>query len=132
MLTVRTKFALALLHDISRRDYRLSNTFNYPASESAYLLSQLESKQLICRIPDTPMGIPSSYQLFREYMNISLLDVLEAIGEGLYFNTTNQDNFYCYYGTTARKLGIVNQMTRLYLSEIHVTEIPVETLSVSV
>lgn len=132
MLTLRTKFALALLHDISLGDYHLSSAFNYPASERGYLLSQLESNRLICLLPDAPWGVPSSYELFHRPVSISLLDLLEAIGEGICVNTPNKDEFYCCYGMTARKLGIVNQMTRLYLAEIHVTEIPVETLPVSV
>ena len=71
------------------------------------------------------MKKPESYRLACAYHQINLLSILEALGEGVYFNRPSDEKFYSCYGTTARKLGIVNQMTRLYLMEISIAELPV-------
>ena len=119
MLTLRTKLALAVLHDIQYKDYQLSTSLNPSPSEIAYLLQKLSKGRLIALIENRPDNQsdnrPESY----------LLSILEALGEGVYFNRPSDEKFYSCYGTTARKLGIVNQMTRLYLMEISIAELPV-------
>ena len=127
MLSFRTQFALALLHDISNKNCCLSNHFNYPESEKAFLLLQFESRHFIRRIADAPAELVSSYCLACDYASITLLDVLETIGEGIYINSPHTDNFYNRYGVAARKLGVINQMVRLYLSEISAIELPLES-----
>ena len=123
MLTLRTKLALAILHDIRHEDYRLSTSFNYPPSEMTALLQALSQGHLIVLMENQPCDLPESYRLACEYHRISLLSILEALGEGVYFNHPSDESFYSRYGTTARKLGIVNQMTRSYLKEISIAEI---------
>ena len=49
---------------------------------------------------------------------ISLLEVLEAINGHLNCNHPTSEAFYTRYGKMAQKLGVVNYITRLYLSEI--------------
>ena len=119
MLTLRTKLALAVLHDIQYKDYQLSTSLNPSPSEIAYLLQKLSKGRLIALIENRPDNQsdnrPESYRL----------SILEALGEGVYFNRPSDEKFYSCYGTTARKLGIVNQMTRLYLMEISIAELPV-------
>lgn len=124
MLTLRTKLALAILHDIQYRDYQLSTSFHCPSSETACLLQELSKGHLITLMENRPCDRPESYLLAREYHKINLLSILEALGEGVYFNRPSDEDFYSCYGTTARKLGIVNQMTRLYLMEISMAELP--------
>lgn len=124
MLTLRTKLALAILHDIRHGDYRLSTSFNYPPSDMAVLLQALSQGHLITLLENRPCDLPESYRLACEYHRISLLSILEALGEGVYFNHPSDEDFYSRYGTTARKLGIVNQMTRSYLEAISIAEIP--------
>ncbi|RGN34600.1 hypothetical protein [Bacteroides oleiciplenus] len=125
MLTLRTKLALAILHDIQYRDYQLSTSFHYPSSETVCLLQELSKGHLITLMENQPCDRPESYLLAREYHKINILSILEALGEGVYFNRPSDEDFYSCYGTTARKLGIVNQMTRLYLMEISIAELPV-------
>ena len=115
MLTLRTKLALAVLHDIQYKDYQLSTSLNPSPSEITYLLQRLSKEHLITLIENQPDNHPESYHLA----------ILEALGEGVYFNRPSDEKFYSCYGTTARKLGIVNQMTRLYLMEISIAELPV-------
>ena len=125
MLTLRTQLALAILHDIQYKDYQLSTSFHYPPLEIAYLLQTLSTGHLITLVENQPHDLPESYRLACEYHQINLLSILEALGEGIYFNRPSDEVFYSCYGTTARKLGIVNQMTRLYLMEISIAELPV-------
>ena len=89
-------------------------------------ISKVRIISLIENRPDNqPDSRPESYRLACAYHQINLLSILEALGEGVYFNRPSDEKFYSCYGTTARKLGIVNQMTRLYLMEISIAELPV-------
>ena len=56
-------------------------------------------------------------------MEISLLDILEATGGHLNCNSPITERFYAQYGRAAQKLGIVNQITRIYLKEITLTDL---------
>ena len=60
----------------------------------------------------------SSYELARPYSSISLLDVLEVLDEHLNCNHPTREEMYAQYRLAANRLGIINHMTRLYLSEI--------------
>ena len=122
MLTLRTKLALAVLHDIQYKDYQLSTSLNPSPSEVTYLLQKLSKENRPDNQSDSRL---ESYRLACAYHQINLLSILEALGEGVYFNRPSDEKFYSCYGTTARKLGIVNQMTRLYLMEISIAELPV-------
>ena len=50
MLTLRTKLALAVLHDIQYKDYQLSTSLNPSPSEVTYLLQRLSKEHLITLI----------------------------------------------------------------------------------
>ena len=54
MLTLRTKLALAVLHDIQYKDYQLSTSLNPPPSEVTYLLQKLSKGRLIALIENRP------------------------------------------------------------------------------
>jgi len=86
MLTLRTKLALAVLHDIQYKDYQLSTSLNPSPSEVAYLLQRLSKEHLITLIENQPENRPESYRLTCAYHQINLLSILEALGEGVYFN----------------------------------------------
>lgn len=125
MLTLRTLFTIAILHSISQSDFNFCDSYSYPPEELLHLLQELDDKGFIHLLPEHPAGVLSSYQLTRDYNTLNLMEVLEAIGEGIYLNSPSNVDFYANYGHAARRLGIVNQMSRLYLSEILLTEIPV-------
>ena len=115
MLTLRTKLALAVLHDIQYKDYQLSTSLNPSPSEITYLLQRLSKEHLITLIENQPDNHPESYHLACAYHQINLLSILEALGEGVYFNRPSDEKFYSCYGTTARKLGIVNQLSLIHI-----------------
>jgi hypothetical protein len=54
MLTLRTKLALAVLHDIQYKDYQLSTSLNPSPSEITYLLQKLSKGRLIALIENRP------------------------------------------------------------------------------
>ena len=84
MLTLRTKLALAVLHDIQYKDYQLSTSLNPSPSEIAYLLQKLSKGRLIALIENRPDNQsdnrPESYRLACAYHQINLLSILEALG----------------------------------------------------
>lgn len=64
-----------------------------------------------------------SYIPARKAVEISLLDILEATGEHLNCNRPITEQFYAQYGRAAQKLGIINQIARIYLKEITLTDL---------
>lgn len=95
MLTLRTKLALAVLHDIQYKDYQLSTSLNPSPSEVTYLLQKLSKGRLIALIENRPDNQsdsrPESYRLACAYHQINLLSILEALGEGVYFNRPSDE-----------------------------------------
>lgn len=65
----------------------------------------------------------SRYELTRPSYKISLLNILEATGEHLNCNHPTYEEMYMHCRNAANKLGIINHMTRLYLSEIPLTDL---------
>lgn len=122
MLTPLTQKAIAVLRDIPYQGRRAEDAHKMKPQEIAAMLALLERGNLIERIPDRPEGAKASYRLRRSQSDISLLDVLEAIGEHLDCNHPTTEEFYLRYGRVAQKLGVVNHMTRLYLAGIRLTE----------
>lgn len=125
MLTPVTQITIALISDIANDG--VCNRLPQDAisfKEQSYLLSKLEARGLIrLKSPNEIPGIPSSYQLTRPYNKISLLDILEATGEHLNCNHPTTEEFYMRYGNAAKKLGVVNHMTRLYLEELKLNDL---------
>lgn len=126
MLTLKTRYALALLHDIYQPAFRYSDKYNFPSTELIHTLEQLQAAGLVTHLSGTTPGELSAYLFSKPYLEITLLDVLSAIDEGICFNHKTDIHFYEHYGCLARKLGVVNYMTRLYLSEFHIAGFPFE------
>ena len=125
MLTPVTQIAIALISDIaSDGTYNRLPKNSVPLKELSHLLSKLEAHGLIClKSPNEIPGIPSSYHLTKSYNKISLLDIPEAISEHLNCNHPTTEEFYMRYGNAAKKLGVVNHMTRLYLEDIKLNDL---------
>lgn len=127
MLTLKTRFTLAVIHDIYQPDFQYCDKYCFPSNELLHVLGQLQAAGLIKQLPGHIAGAITSYVLIKPYSEITLLDVLTAIDEGLRFNHKTDLDFYEYYGCLARKLAVVNQMTRLYLAEFHIANFPLES-----
>ena len=127
MLTLLTQSTIVVLNDISSGEVssRLEQCVFLPYSLSE-LLAKLESAGLIQLLPGKVQEDRKeilSYKLTRPIYEISLLDVLEATGEHLNCNHTTNEDMYMHYGVAARKLGVVNDMTRVYLKGIKLTDL---------
>ena len=123
MLTPLTLTAISVLRHIS-----LQETVNFQELEGSCkpldeLLGQLESAGLI-RVKADHAGdvTPEIYELTRPLFQISLLHVMEATDQHLNCNQPDCEKMYARYHHAAHKLGIINQMTRVYLSEIPLTD----------
>lgn len=124
MLTPLTQTSISLLHDISLGvvPEKLSQYTLYINTVSELLL-KMESAGLI-RCKDTEhRATPASYELARPCSSISLMDLLEAIGEHLNCNHPTHEVLYEHYRGAAAKLGVLNHMTRFYLSEIKLNDL---------
>lgn len=126
MFTSLTLSAVAILHAISMVEFE-KPPHSQPLSspETCVLLDRLTSGGLIHLISDKPRGYLMSYRLAQPLGKITLLSLLDAIGESLNNVHVVDSNFYSNYGLAARKLGVINQVTRTCLSEINVSDIPV-------
>lgn len=124
MLTPFTQTALAVLNDIACGEISTRSTqyalFPHALSE---LLVKLESYGIIQLIPGQPRNEVLSYKLCHKPQQITLLDILQAIGEHLNCNQETCEEMYLHYGVAARKLGVVNRITRQYLEEIKLTDL---------
>ena len=91
--------------------------------EKQALLLQLSiAKFILLKDTENPLEI-QSYIPARKAVEISLLDILEATGEHLNCNRPITEQFYAQYGRAAQKLGIINQIARIYLKEITLTDL---------
>lgn len=124
MLTPLTQTAIAILYDIAHGGTS-DNLPHYALfmNTVSELLAKLESGGLIrCINPDKRDNL-SSYELTRPTFEISLLELLEMTGEHLNCNYPTNEALYSRYPGAAAKLGVVNQMTRVYLSEIKLNDL---------
>lgn len=113
-----------VLYDIyaGGKPYRTAQLTIAP-QEMIDILTKFESAGLIRR-KDVPYSdLLSSYELTRSYMDISLLHILEALDEHLNCNYPTKEKIYHQYRAAANRLGVINQMTRLYLSEIKLIDL---------
>ncbi len=124
MLTQLTQTAIAVLYDIyaGGKPYRTAQLIIAP-QELIDILTKLELGGLIRRKELPTSELLSSYELTRSYMDISLLDILEALDEHLNCNHPTKEKMYQQYRAAAHRLGVINQMTRLYLSDIKLIEL---------
>ena len=130
MLSPLTQIAITLLHDIAMHGPHEAIGHCTSPEELRYIYTRLEQKGMICRNEkekekvkttedaDADTYTTCSYKLCRPLCEISLLEVLEAIDGHLNCNHPTTEAFYTRYGKVAQKLGVVNYITRLYLSEI--------------
>lgn len=119
MITLKTQAAIAVLDDIYTGE-KTTRTNKYSLSEEdrCTLLSKLTAAGIIQLVDLAKPQEIHSYIPTRKSMDVSLLDILEATGEHLNCNHPTTEIFYSKYGNAAKKLGIVNQITRTYLKEI--------------
>ena len=122
MLTQQTQQAIAVLHDIAAQSTHAVEKYRIAPEELAMILARLEYKGLIQRTTGAEVQNITRYKLCRPLAQMSLLDVIEAMKDHLNCNCPTSEEFYLKYGRVAQKLGVVNHMTRLYLSEIKLTE----------
>lgn len=89
----------------------------------AELLQKLENGGLIrCTNADRREEL-SSYELTRPCHQTTLLELLEITGEHLNCNHPTNEVLYIRYRGAASKLGVINQMTRTYLSDIRLSDL---------
>ncbi len=124
MITPRTQTAIAVLKCIYARDYGTCiKPCTLTEKEKQALLLQLSiAKFILLKDTENPLEI-QSYIPARKAVEISLLDILEATGEHLNCNRPITEQFYVQYGRAAQKLGIINQIARIYLREITLTDL---------
>lgn len=124
MLTLMTQTAIAILSDISEKGrsqhYKQYCLFPNVLSE---LLNKFEYAGLIRLIEGKERGQISSYELCKSINELSLLNILEATGEHLNCNHETTEELYSHCSRAAHRLGIINQITRLYLSEIKLADL---------
>jgi hypothetical protein len=124
MLTPLTQTAIALLYDISNGG-NLCRLQEYSScqQELPTLLFKLERAGLISLKEGCIPGLMDSYRLSRPGYEISLLDILESIGEHLNCNHPTREEMYSCYRRAANKLGVINHITRIYLSDIRLVDL---------
>lgn len=124
MLTQLTQTAIAVLYDIYAGGipYRTAQLTIAP-QDLIDILTKFERAGLIHRKGVSSSGLLSSYELTRDYKDISLLNILEALDEHLNCNQPTKEKMYLQYRAAAHRLGVINQMTRLYLSEIKLIDL---------
>lgn len=122
MLSIRTQAAIAVLHDISSGNNLQSGNFLFSEEEWKILLEELEKRQLICLLPDQMAGVLFSYKLCCPLADISLLDVLQALNEPIRCTMPTPEEFYMCHSQIAHKVGVLNQVTRTFLSEIKIAD----------
>ena len=124
MITPKTQTAIAVLKCILCKRLRyLHKAVHTYRRQMRVLLTQLTNAGLIIlKEKEHPLEI-QSYIPAKRAMEISLLDILEATGGHLNCNSPITERFYAQYGRAAQKLGIVNQITRIYLKEITLTDL---------
>lgn len=124
MLTPLTQTAISILHEIAYgNSHKPSFDYSLFQNTVSELLARLEAGGLI-RCTDTEhRNLPASYELARPCYRISLLDLLEATGEHLNCNHPTSEALYQRYRGAATKLGVINHVTRVYLSEVKLNDL---------
>lgn len=122
MLTKHTQAAVALLQDIAVGSNLQSANFLLSEEDLSKLLGQLEAGGVIRHLPDKEERTLSSYKLCRPLREISLLEVLHAIDEPIHCNQPTPETYYSLYGMAAKKIGVLNQIACMFLSEVKMTD----------
>lgn len=119
MLTKTTQTAIYLLRAIGTCNLKV----NCSEAQIKKMLDLFEQAKIIGKKEGKPKYKLNSYEFIKPRNEISLLDILEATGEHLDCSQPTAEEFYSRYGKVGQKLGVVNQMTRLFLQEIKLTEL---------
>ncbi len=122
MLSIPTQAAIAVLHDIFFNNDLWSAPFHLSEGEWKNIFDKLEAGKLIRLLPDKEPKILSSYELCRPLPNITLLDVLKTLDETIYCNVPTPESFYTNHGSIATKIGAVNQVARILLERIKISD----------
>lgn len=130
MLTKRTQRAIEIIHEIafcqSQTNPVQQNTY-YCTQDYVLLLRQLQQANIIRLLPGKVPDSILSYELSMEMADVTLFQLLTAIGESinLLLPSADEEHIYKYhhYGIGASKLGVVNQMLRTLLSEINILDL---------
>lgn len=123
MLTIQTQAAISILHAVASMQKATPMDKLFTVNIVSELLGKLEAGKIIKPIAGKNKRKVASYELTRPMSEISLLDILEATGEHLNCNHPNNEEFYMRYTNAAQKLGVINQMTRLYLENIKLNDL---------
>lgn len=124
MLTPLTQTAIALLNDIACREISSPLTQDAHSQDTLEtLLIKLESAGLIHLLAGKSRKEVLSFALSRSYTEISLLDVLEAIGEPWDCSSKIEEEAYERHGIAAHKLAMIHLIAQKFLSQIRVTEL---------
>lgn len=123
MLTIQTQVAISVLHAVASSQKATPMDKLFSVNIVSELLDKLERGKIIKPLPGENKKNVGSYELARPMAEISLLDILETTGEHLNCNHPTNEEFYMRYTNAAQKLGIVNQMTRLYLENIKLNDL---------
>lgn len=113
MLTDKTQAAIAILREIAYGVPR-----SCPEEEcspiSVCMLRELKECGIIRLLPGGNPSFPRSYELCRSLSDISLYELLCAIGEGVVPVASGEVEEHIYkrfgYGAGASRLGVINQM----------------------
>lgn len=118
MLSLYTQTVISILHDISCREVIVpSPEYALSPNQLSDLLLHLIEVGLVCPISDYP-----GYELARPASSISLLDILNTIGEKLEYSPTLPEDMYSQYHAVATRLGVIHSITQTCLSEIKLTD----------
>lgn len=122
MLTHLTQTAIAVLHDIALKGCLSSADFSIGEDKLNELLQKLEASLIIHRLPEQEKDTQPSYELYRPLNEISILNVIEAVGEPVNCKCPTSEAFYITHSRVAQKIGVINQVVRTYLSEIKISD----------
>lgn len=117
MITPKTQAAIAVLKNIYAETDG-TDECSLSENEKRELLEKFATVGIISLADKESPQTPAAYKPARKSVDVSLLDILEVTGEHLNCNRPTTEEFYLKYGNAAKKLGVVNQITRTYLKEI--------------
>lgn len=122
MLSIRTQAAIAVLHDISSGKALQSSNSLLSKEEWNTLLDELEKGSLIRLLSNREPVTLFRYELCRPLPDISLLDVLQAMDEPIHCTMPTPEEFYLRHSRIAQKVGVLNRIARIFLSEMKITD----------